>query len=248
MKRVKTGISGLDNALFGGIPEGSTVLISGAAGTGKTILCLQYIYNGASKFKEPGVFLTTEEDVVNLKNQLKDFGMNPEPLIKKNLLRIERIDVSLGDDFIDIITDLVKKIKAKRLVIDTLTTLTEFVSPVEMEKKRGVELISTIERIFPIPISSRMLAKRTLYNLMNSLKKLKCTTFVTSELPEKSRWLSRDTVSEFICDGVIVLNYLEYAAGGIPRTLIIRKMRRTNHGMDIYPIEITKKGLVVKKA
>jgi len=45
---------------------------------------------------------------------------------------------------------------------------------------------------------------------------------------------------------VIVLNYLEFVAGGSPRSLIIRKMRRTKHGSDIYPIEITKNGMVVK--
>jgi KaiC/GvpD/RAD55 family RecA-like ATPase len=53
-------------------------------------------------------------------------------------------------------------------------------------------------------------------------------------------------VEEFVVDGVIVVNYLEYAAGGLDRSIIIRKMRRTKHGKDVYPIDIVTKGIVVK--
>jgi KaiC/GvpD/RAD55 family RecA-like ATPase len=55
-------------------------------------------------------------------------------------------------------------------------------------------------------------------------------------------------VEEFVVDSVIVLNYLEYAAGGgLDRSLIIRKMRRTKHGKEVYPMDITPKGIVIKK-
>jgi circadian clock protein KaiC len=52
MERVKTGIDGLDQALGGGIPRGNIVLVSGSAGTGKTLLSLSFIYYGATNFKE----------------------------------------------------------------------------------------------------------------------------------------------------------------------------------------------------
>jgi KaiC/GvpD/RAD55 family RecA-like ATPase len=70
---------------------------------------------------------------------------------------------------------------------------------------------------------------------------------ILSEIPEDSKALSRFGVEEFVVDGVIVLNYLGIGEA-YSRSLLIRKMRRTNHGRDVYPFEITPKGIVVKKA
>jgi KaiC/GvpD/RAD55 family RecA-like ATPase len=69
---------------------------------------------------------------------------------------------------------------------------------------------------------------------------------LTCEIPEESKSISTFGVEEFLVDGVIILNYLEFVAGGSPRSLIIRKMRRTKHGSDVYPIEITKDGMVLR--
>jgi len=245
IQKIKTGISGLDKILLGGIPKGSSVLISGAAGTGKTIFCLEYIFKGAKLFKEPSVFVTTEQNEEELKNQLKAFGWDPDPLIKKNLLRIVKIDIIKGDNFIGKITKIVEQIKAKRLVIDSLTTLSEFFASAEIEGKRGVELIKTVESIVPIPLSESLVAKTTLFKLIEELKNLNCTTLVTSELPEQGNWLSRDTVSEFICDGVIILRYLEYAAGGMPRSMLVRKMRGTKYDTSVFSMDITEDGIKI---
>jgi len=245
IQKIKTGISGLDKILIGGIPKGSTVLVSGAAGTGKTIFCLEFVYRGANKFKEPSVFVTTEQSIEELKNQLKSFGWDPDILIKKNLLRIERINIIKGDNFVGKITKLVKEIKAKRLVIDSLTTLSEFFASADIEGKRGVELIKTVESIVPIPLSESLVAKTTLFKLIEELKNLNCTTLVTSELPEQGNWLSRDTVSEFICDGVIILRYLEYAAGGMPRSMLVRKMRGTKYDTSVFSMDITDDGIKI---
>ena len=70
---------------------------------------------------------------------------------------------------------------------------------------------------------------------------------LVSEIPEDMKTLSRFGVEEFVVDSVIILNYLEYASGELNRSLIIRKMRRTNHGKDIYPMEITRNGLAIRK-
>jgi KaiC/GvpD/RAD55 family RecA-like ATPase len=66
------------------------------------------------------------------------------------------------------------------------------------------------------------------------------------EIPENSKAISTFGVEEFLVDGIIVLHYLGLVVGGSPRSLIIRKMRRTKHESEIYPIEITKRGIVVK--
>jgi circadian clock protein KaiC len=172
-KKVKTGVSGLDKVLNGGIPKGSIILISGATGTGKTILCLEFVYHGAKMFKEPGVFLSTEQSEEDLKNQLKSFGWDCDSLIKKNLLYIEKIDLTKCGDVVEKVTSIVQKTKAKRLVLDSLTTLTEFLSPAEIEEKDGIELIKTIEKIFPIPLSEGLVTKSILFRLIGKLKNLK---------------------------------------------------------------------------
>ena len=69
---------------------------------------------------------------------------------------------------------------------------------------------------------------------------------MTSEVLEDSKALSRFGVEEFVSDAVIVLNY--FGLGEMSaRSLIVRKMRRTDHGKDVYPFDITKKGIIVKK-
>jgi KaiC/GvpD/RAD55 family RecA-like ATPase len=87
-----------------------------------------------------------------------------------------------------------------------------------------------------------------LMDMIRMIENTGVTSIFIGEIPEtEAKALSRLGVEEFIVDSIIVLHYLEYAAGGTPRSLIIRKMRRTDHGTDIYPLEITSKGLIVKK-
>ena len=57
---VKTGIKGLDEVLFGGIPRGNITLVAGTAGTGKTTLGVEFVYRGARQFNEPGVIVLFE--------------------------------------------------------------------------------------------------------------------------------------------------------------------------------------------
>ena len=61
IERVHTGIPGLDHVLEGGFPKGARVLLAGGAGCGKTICCGQYLYKGATRYGEPGVYVSTEE-------------------------------------------------------------------------------------------------------------------------------------------------------------------------------------------
>ena len=73
-ERVKTGIPGLDGILHGGFIPGSNVLVSGGAGTGKTIFCMQFLYSGAMKYGDNGVFVTLEERPKELRHEATRFG------------------------------------------------------------------------------------------------------------------------------------------------------------------------------
>ncbi|MEM7825985.1 MAG: ATPase domain-containing protein, partial [Candidatus Aenigmatarchaeota archaeon] len=100
---------------------------------------------------------------------------------------------------------------------------------------------------FAAKVSEPSELRGRIFDMIMRLKKYGVTSLIVGEIPEDSKALSRFGFEEFIVDSVIVLHYLEYAAGGVPRSLVIRKMRRTDHGTDIYPFEITKQGIVVRK-
>ena len=123
MKRVPTGVKGFDKLVQGGFPKNFVVLVSGNPGTGKTIFCLEYLYNGVVKYKEPGIFLTLGQGKEGIMNQAIQFGWNIKKLEKKNLLKIVETEALSLKDVMELIKESVKKIKAKRLVIDSLSTL-----------------------------------------------------------------------------------------------------------------------------
>ncbi|MCW3981972.1 MAG: AAA family ATPase, partial [Candidatus Bathyarchaeota archaeon] len=72
MERSKTGIEGLDELINGGLIKGETILLAGSTGSGKTIFCTQFIYNGAVRFGEKGVYATFEEDEVSLRRNMSE--------------------------------------------------------------------------------------------------------------------------------------------------------------------------------
>jgi len=216
VERIKTGISKLDNLIQGGFVKGSAVLISGAPGTGKTIFCLQYIWEGLKR-GEPGVYITLEETAEEIRKDALVFGWDLEKYEKSGKFKIVEKDIFEEPDleFFEI-----DKLKAKRVVIDS------------------VSLISLI-------IENKASLRKRLKEIIRSLKKRDVTVLLISESTENSEF-SVSGVEEFLVDGVIKLDYLKYATGSKAfRSLRILKMRRTKQGQDIYPMKIESKGIVV---
>lgn len=224
MDRIKTGIQGLDKALNGGFPAGNLVLVSGGAGTGKSTLSLQFLVNGASLFGERGLYISTEQTVDELKRHASSFGWDIDGLIGKNLLKLVYFDITGGDDFLHKVDDLVQQFKPKRIAVDSMTTLTDALLISGIGENEAFSLVQVAESVSPIPRTERVVAKSILYQLIKELKKFKVTTLLTSELLEEYKGLSADGISEFITDGVIVLNSL-VVGDQLNRTIQIRKMR-----------------------
>ena len=125
MERVPTGIPGMDSLMQGGYLEGSSVLISGGAGCGKTIFGTQFIYNGAAEHKDPGIYITLEEGTTNIWWNMKSFHWNLTKYEQENLIRLYRVGMIEPVEFAKGFKDEIEKIKkmvdemnAKRLVID----------------------------------------------------------------------------------------------------------------------------------
>jgi len=223
VERIQTGIEGLDKITDGGFPRGSTILLSGGAGTLKTITATQFIYNGAKLYKEPGIFVTVEENVKNIGWNIESFNWDIKGLESKELMKLYRLklepsrDIKLQiDEELKIIADLIKRMGAKRLVVDSTTA-------------------------FGIWVKEPSDLRYLLYKFADGLKELGCTTLLTSETKGGKLDFSAFGVEEFVADGVVVLYFIPPN-----RSIFVRKMRGTNHSKKIHPVELSKDGIEVK--
>jgi len=98
LKRVKTGIPGVDEMLGGGIIQNSVVIVSGSPGIGKSNFAMQYIVNGATKYNEPGIYLTVEDTPENVKNYGAAFGWDIDKLEKEGKIAIVAQPIYGGDE------------------------------------------------------------------------------------------------------------------------------------------------------
>jgi len=169
-------------------------------GTGKTIFGLQYLYKGAKNFDENGVYVSIEEDPRKLRMYGHEFGWKDiADLERQNKLDFLRVSPSQRKfDIVDLVKERVEKINAKRLVVDSLSAV-----------YLAFEDISQF-----------------VYNFVNVLEELRLTSIFITDSPPGSENLTKDGVSEFVCDGVIQVQ-LHDSSKVINRTLAVKKMRGT---------------------
>jgi len=243
IKRVSSGIYGLDELIEGGFPRHRNILVSGACGTGKTIFAIQYLYRAAIENNETGVYVTLDERPENIREDMLRFGWDLEKLENQGKLAIldassAKIGVPSDEKFalptvgIDVdrliirIMQVCEQLGASRLVIDSIAGL-------------GLRLDDEDD------------VRKTILKINNLITPSNVSALIISEVPEQAfgsgpMQFSKYGVEEYVADGVIVLHYLGIGAES-NRSLFVRKMRGTKHVEDILPMEITKKGLVVKK-
>lgn len=211
--RVSTGLPKLDLMLGGGYTPGSCTLISGEAGSGKTIFGAQFLQEGIKK-QESVLYITLEETPKEIINDVATFGWDFSNL----LVSIEMVDPSNVQEIEEIIRKKIVENNAKRVVIDSLTLIGSFLPD-----------LASIRRKF--------------FKIKKTLKDLKVTSLLISEVEEGGTGISRFGVEEFIVDGVIILRVGVDVVGGSPRSILVRKMKRTSHDLDFHPIEIGKTGI-----
>lgn len=133
LEKTPTGIDGFDEITNGGLPTGRTTLICGRAGSGKTVMALEFLINGATQFDEPGVFIAFEETQEELTQNIASFGVDLADLEKSGKLAIDHIYVERSEieetgeyDLEGLFIRLasaVDSIGAKRVVLDTIEVL-----------------------------------------------------------------------------------------------------------------------------
>ena len=222
-----TGIKGLDEITFGGLPTGRPTLVCGTAGSGKTLLGMEFLVRGAMEFNEPGVFMSFEETGEELTKNVISLGFNLNDLVarKKLLLDyvyIERSEIEETGEY-DLeglfirLGHAIDSIKAKRVVLDTIETLFS-----------GL----------PNPSIIRAELKR----LFRWLKDKGLTAVITGE--QGSNQLTRSGLEEYVSDCVIFLDH-RIREQISTRRLRIVKYRGSLHGTNEFPFLIDEAGITV---
>ncbi len=93
LEKVPTGIAGLDEITGGGLPKGRPTLVYGSAGSGKTLLCMEFLVRGATQFDEPGVFMSFEETEGELTTNVGSLGFDVKKLVDSGKLSIDYVSV-----------------------------------------------------------------------------------------------------------------------------------------------------------
>lgn len=237
MKYISTGIKGFDKLLGGGYADNSATLITGGPGTGKSIMALQYLYEGLTK-QEHVMFISFEEDREVIIQQSKSFGWDFDKYLKNGQLKILTFYMP-STHVIHVIEQIDKEIKThkpKRVVLDSISVLSLFA-----EVAAGVELSQALDlKLDQLKLSEEVLTIGAVMGLFSKIKSYDNTSLIIAEIPEGKQALSRDSYTEFICDGVIKLKRDENTG---KREMNIIKMRLGDHKLTPIKFIIDKKGI-----
>ncbi|BES80942.1 ATPase domain-containing protein [Pyrodictium abyssi] len=211
MNLVEWGIEGLDK-LLGGVPRGAVVLLAGNPGTGKSTFAAKFLYEGARRLGEPGVYLNFVEPRQDFLSHMAMLGMDFESLEEKGLFHyVEALTIVDEEALVaqlEELESLVRETGAKRLVVDSITVIMQLVNGVSKAR----ELLQNF--------------------FVNGLKPLGVTSILIAEHPYGARMVGYG-IEEFIVDAVVLLRF-ESHAGKMRRVLELRKARWA----PIYQVEL----------
>ena len=222
-----TGIEGFDQITTGGLPTGRPTLVCGSAGCGKTLFAMSFLVNGATKFDEPGVFMSFEESNDELAQNVASLGYDLPALIEKKKIvldhvRVERSEIEETGDY-----DLEGLFVRLGFAIDSIGA------------RRVV--LDTIESLFS-GLSNQSILRAELRRLFRWLKDKGVTAVITGERGEGS--LTRQGLEEYVSDAVILLDHRVVEQVSTRRLRIV-KYRGSSHGTNEYPFLIDEDGMAV---
>ena len=227
LEKAPTGIRGLDEITQGGLPKGRPTIVCGDAGAGKTLLAMEFLVRGATEYGEPGVFVSFEETPDELVKNVASLGFDLTRLAKRGQIHLEHVHIERSEieetgeyDLEGLFVRLgyaVNKVKAKRIVLDTLESLFS-------------------------GLPNEAILRAELRRLFRWLKERGLTAVVTGERGDKH--FTRYGLEEYVSDCVVLLDHrvTEQVA---TRRLRIAKYRGSVHGTNEYPFLIDERGISV---
>ena len=231
IEKLLTGINGFDHITQGGLPLRRTTLVSGSAGSAKTVFATQFLAEGIEQFDQHGVFVTFEESIEDIRRNMLGFGWPIEKWEAENKWAF--VDASPQPDESNVIAgtydlgallarieNAKNKVNATRLSMDSLGA------------------------IFT-QLTDSMLVRKELFRIAYALKQMNLTAIMTAERIQEYGEIARYGVEEFVADNVIILrNILEDE--NRRRTIEILKFRGTNHQKGEFPFTVSPEtGLII---
>jgi circadian clock protein KaiC len=221
MDRVQTGIKGLDEMLFGGFLPQTANLVEGAPGTGKTTIGMQFIYNGITRFDQPGLIITFEEFPQQYYQDAAAFGWDFGQLEKEGRLKVIMTSPEVSRLDLESVGGMIETSVARRVLVDSITHF---------------------ERLTQDPVELRALE----YSFINGLKREGLTSLLTRESPTLlGEAPQEDSDIAFVADSYMLLRYVEMDSM-IHKALLVLKMRGSDHAKDIRQFGITDRGVEVR--
>lgn len=233
MDRLSTGIPGLDKLISDGFLKGQSILYSGAPGTAKTIAAMHFIADGLAK-GENCIYISVEQSPNKIIQQANLFGFNFDKYVnEKKLSIIDGRDLGVSLEIDD--SRSVKKSDQEKFVLRNIA--------------KAVAAMKATRLVFD-SISSYTLGdasedKIRVKNLFDLLETMEVTSVLISQLAKEDKWFSRDTVSEFMADGIIVFELAVVGDDEI-RGVSARKMRGTAVDTIARNLKFTDSGIVVE--
>jgi circadian clock protein KaiC len=217
-QRVSMGVPNLDEMLGGGLPAGYSLLVVGPSGCGKTILATEFLAEGVRR-GEPGVIAAFEKSPSQLLGNKKLYSLFLSGQV--GVIDTRSLDLSIDETLHDLIK-MINKMKAKRVVIDSLSGFELALAPEFSEDFRG-----------------------SLYRMIAELTSMGVTILMTSELEDRYTDLRFSPFgSAFLADAIVVQRYIE-TEGQFKRVISVVKVRGSNHSKDIRLFNITDDGIFI---
>lgn len=222
-RRLSTGIPEVDEMMGGGIPEGDSLLVAGSSGTGKSLLGTKFIVQGIRQ-GEPGIVAMFEERPEEYAARAASFGLDLDTPQKEGtlkLLYIRPLDLSVDETVREII-DAVQASGAKRLVIDSLAGFEMALAP-----------------------GFRTDFRESLYRMIGALTRIGVTILSTVEVQETFTGFTLSAYAiSFLSDDILRLRFVSIN-GQLRKMMVVIKMRRSTHSIDMREFQITSEGFVV---
>jgi len=228
LDRVQSGITGLDAMLGGGLPRGRTTLLLGGPGAGKTLLALQILAEGARRFREPGIFVSFEEDPARIRDHIKHFPWAPTRASARRLAFVDgrpiRTALHSGNfDLLALLAQLDVRVRAtgaKRIAFDGLDVLLHL-------------------------LDDDASVRREIYRLHDWLAARRLSGFLTSQVADDGTALSGYLAFlPFMADSIVSLRHT-LTDRIAERTLRVIKCRGVAHSSDEMPMIIGPGGIEV---
>jgi circadian clock protein KaiC len=227
LHKTPTGIQGLDELTGGGLPKGRPTLLCGGAGSGKTLLAMEFLVRGVKEFSEPGVFIAFEEQTEELAQNFASLGYDLNALIAQKKLaidfvHIERSEINESGEYgleglFIRLEHAIDSIGARRVVLDG------------------------IEQLFSA-LTNTVILRAELRRLFLWLKTKGMTAIITAEQGESS--LTRRGLEEYVADCVILLDH-RVTGQMFTRRVRVVKYRGSSHGTNEFPFLIDESGVSI---